>query len=51
MIRHNIGHPTQHVDIRLNSKLGQSKAFFNGLLGSMLQNTYDLLHGNVKYEK
>ena len=51
----NIELATQQVDIRLNLKLGQSEAFFNGLLGSMLQNTYlcryDSLHGNVKYEK
>ena len=46
---YNIELATQHVDIRLNLKLGQSKAFFNGLLGSMLQKTYDLLHGNVNY--
>ena len=48
---YNIELATQQVGIRLNLKLGQSEAFFNGLLGSMLQNTYDLLHGNVKYEK
>ena len=44
---YNIELATQQVDIRLNLKLGQSEAFFNGLLGSMLQNTYDLLHGKA----